>query len=114
MGRGEPSAAWGRRSSGDRCVGAWEPQISQIGQILEPPQLEVTNCDFKFLLGDLRDTEPAADLPCQQIGDLGMTGDRFHRSVHGIGPEGVRAAFSLENTAVATEVLKEGVPLHVA
>ncbi len=43
-----------------------------------------------------------------------MTGDRFHRSIRGIGPERVRAAFSLENTAVATDVLEEGVALHVA
>ena len=69
------------------------------------PQLEITNRDFKFPSGGLRNAESSADLPRQQIGDFGMTGNCFHRSVRRIGPEGVCAAFSLENTAVAAKVL---------
>jgi hypothetical protein len=60
----------------------------------------------------LWDRQIAADLAGEEIGDLAMSGHRFHRARHRVPPKRMSAALSLEGAAVATEVGEQAAALH--
>jgi hypothetical protein len=61
---------------------------------------------------DFRHTQISRDLPCEVVGNLGVTGNSFDRAGSGVGPEGVGSTFSLEHTPVFAQVFQESAALH--
>jgi len=70
------------------------------------------NCESAHLPSDFRNRQSPANLPCQQICNLGVARDRFRLSGFGVAPQGVRAAFALQIAAMQAQVAQQGFPLH--
>ena len=92
----------------------WIPASAQTPRSFRTYARSAANaCYAATLLEGIWHSEIPADLPSEEVGDLGVPRYSFYRPVLGITPERVRTTFALEVAPVPPEVPEQRGAVHL-
>ena len=87
--------------------GRIRPHTMRLLRVSVPVKVQLLRTDFW-------NAEAATNFPDEIVRDLGMARNCFDGTVRRVNPQRMRASFTLQETAIAPQVLQQAAPLHAA